>query len=504
MKNKIKYLFLFVILLSFIGLILHFLWLWKHSTAFTYDQGRDFLDLREMYLLGKFRLIGANTSLHGVFYGPFWYWLSLPFYLLSGGNPLSTIFVLFSMSFITPVIVFWLIDEKKLGLILATIYIFSYSFFNSSTVALNTNPVIFIITILVILLSKYINTNNKKLLYLLMFLSGSLFHFEPLIGLLWIPVFIISIIGFKKVKEFLKAKESILFYGITFLPQIIFELRHNFLQTKALLSLLLGHGDSLTKIYDPVSRLRYLQNIISGIFVNQASGGIVFLCIILVFLFLFGIKKNGNKPIGLIFLITLIVFLFGFFLYPYALWSWYTSSLDTLILSLVGLGFYYLFISSKKMIPIFICIFSVFLLVNLQRYFPLSLEQGFSSDAANLRTRLSVIDLIYNDASGKGMKIFTFAPYVYDYPYQYLIWWRAKDQYKYLPEEYAYLTNQTPYVAAKEEADRSIPAKKAECTYLIMEPFESQEKLFWDWRYRFPNAEKTWMVGRTTIDKLCK
>ena len=79
MKNKTKQLLLLVISLSLIGLVLHFLWLWKHSTAFTYDQGRDLLDLREMYLLGKLRLIGAETSLHGVFYGPFWYWLSFPF-----------------------------------------------------------------------------------------------------------------------------------------------------------------------------------------------------------------------------------------------------------------------------------------------------------------------------------------------------------------------------------------------------------------------------------------
>jgi len=482
MKNKTKQLLLLVISLSLIGLVLHFLWLWKHSTAFTYDQGRDLLDLREMYLLGKLRLIGAETSLHGVFYGPFWYWLSFPFYLLTGGNPLSTIFVLLGMSFVTPVITFWLIDERKLGLILAIIYIFSYSFFNSSTVALNTNPVIFIVTILVILLSKFIDTNNKKFLYLTMFLSGSLFHFEPLIGLLWIPVFVISIFGFKKVREFLKVKESVLFYGMTFLPQLIFEFKHSFLQTKALFSLLLGHGDSLTKIYDPISRLKDLQNIIGGIFVNQADGNI-FLSIVLVLLFLFGIKKNGNKAMGIIFLITLIVFLFGFAIYPYALWSWYTSSLDTLILSLVGLGFYYLFIGSKKMKLISVCIFSIFILANMQRYLPWPLEQGFSSDAANLRTRLRVIDLIYNDSNGKGMKIFTFAPYV---------------------EEYAYLTNQTPYAVAKEEADRSIPAKKAECTYLIMEPFESQEKWFWDWRYRFPEAEKTWTVGRTTIDKLCE
>ena len=511
-KKKGKYFLYFVIVLSFIGLGLRLLWLWKHSTAFTYDQGRDLLDLREMYLLGKLRLIGASTSLHGVFYGPFWYWLSLPFYIITGGNPLSTTFVVLGMSFITPIFAFWLIDDKKLGLILATIYIFSHSFFMNSIIALNTNPVVYIVPVLVILLSKFINTNEKKFLYLLMFLSGSLFHFEPIIGLFWIAVFVISIIGFKKVGEFLKTKKSVFFFGITMLPQIVFELRHNFLQTKAFLSLLLGQGDSLTKIYEPIGRLKDLQRIILDVFVNQTGGGHVFLGIVFVFLFLFCIKKifspdslkNKNKPMGLIFLVTLIVFLFGFAIYPYALWPWYLSSLDALILSLVGLGLYYLFISSKKMLFISICLFFILLLVNVQRYFPWPLEQGFSPDTANLRTRLAVVDLIYNDSNGKGMAIFTFAPYVYDYPYQYLIWWRAKTKYHYLPEEYVYLTNQPAYVAAKEKADSLIEKRDSTCDYLIIEPFESQEKWFWDWRGRFPEAKKSWEIGETKVEKLCQ
>jgi hypothetical protein len=99
-------LLLVIIFLSFLGLLLRVLFIWKNSTAFTYDQARDLLDLREMWLLRKPRLIGAHTSLHGVFYGPFWYWLCFPFYLLTGGHPLTNLISILLIAFSTPLITY--------------------------------------------------------------------------------------------------------------------------------------------------------------------------------------------------------------------------------------------------------------------------------------------------------------------------------------------------------------------------------------------------------------
>jgi len=495
-----------IIFLSLIGLILRLLFIWKHSTAFTYDQGRDLLDLREMWLLRKPRLIGANTSLHGVFYGPFWYWFSFPFYLLIGGHPLTSLIPLLLLSWLMPIIFFFLIENKRLGFILALVFIFSNSFFSHSIVALNTNPIIFIIPLILLFLARFYSSEKEIFLWLVMFSMATSFHFEPIIGLFLLPLFLITILIFKKVRLVWKQKRALAAFFIPFIPQIVFEFRHQFLQTNAFLNLITGKGSSLTPAsgdlaYRFFDRLRVFQDI----WINQ-SGGIILAILFLILIALPFYRRQQEKEIKFLFflcLLTLAMFFVGFVLYPYALWPWYLSGVDALMLTLIGLGIFFLLNLRKRYFFLSVGILFIFIIINVIRYLPWPLEQGFSPDPANLRTRLKVVDLIYEDTNDKGFKVFTFAPYVYDYPYQYLIWWRAKTKYGYLPEEYTYLPNQPDYVSAKEAADKLIPSKKAECDYLIIEPFESQEKWYWDWRYRFPEARKIWEIGETRVEKLC-
>ena len=499
-------LLLAIIILSLIGLILRLLFIWKHSTAFTYDQARDLLDLREMWLLRKPRLIGANTSLHGVFYGPFWYWLCFPFYLLTGGHPLTNLIPIFLLSLLMPIIFFFLIEDKRLGFILTSVFIFSHSFFVHSIVALNTNPIIFIIPLILLLLVKFYLSEKEVFLWLVMFLMAASFHFEPLIGLFLLPVFFMTLLLLRKGKLVWRQKRVLIVFVFPFIPQIIFEFRHQFLQTKAFLNLIMGKGSSLTPasgdlIYRLFDRLRVFQEV----WINQ-SKGIILAIFFLILIAFFSFQRKQKKEVKFLFLfclLTLIIFFIGFVLYPYALWPWYLSAIDALVLTLIGLGIFFLLSFSKKYFFLSLGILLIFIVLNVSRYLPWPLDQGFSPDPANLRTRLKVVDLIYADVNDKGFKVFAFAPYVYDYPYQYLIWWRAKTRYNYLPEEYFYLTDQTPYIPAKEKADEIIPSKKSECDYLIIEPFESQEKWYWDWRYRFPEAREIWEIGRTRVEKLC-
>lgn len=509
---KTKKLLFFVLALSLTGLALKLLFVWGNSTAFTYDQGRDFLDLREMAVLGKLRLIGANTSLHGVFYGPFWYWAAFPFYLLTKGNPFSTLIPLLLLSFLMPLAFFLLTSDKRLGLILTAVYIFSYSFFTHTIVALNTNPMIFITPLFLLFLAKFYTKGKEVFLWSAIFLISVSFHLEPIIGLFGLPIFSLSVFFFKKVKLVLTKKRAFLAFFAPFLPQILFEFRHDFLQTRTVIALFSGKGSSLTPasgnlFYRFFDRLDVFKNV----FLYQLAQNL-FLAIILLILIgflliqLFSLKKLKEEHDFLTFLvlISLVIVFVGFVLYPYALWPWYLGTVDGLMVTLIGLAFYFLFKWKSRFLFLSMGLLLIFLLLNVFRYLPRSIEQTISDDPANLRTRLKVVNMIYDDSKGRGMNVFTFAPYVYDYPYQYLIWWRAKSKYQYLPEQYFYLPAQPKYVVAKKEADEMIPSKKSECDYLIIEPFESQEKWFWDWRYRFPEAQKTWNVGKTRIEKLCE
>jgi hypothetical protein len=509
-KIKENKLFWIILVFSLAGLLLRLLFIWKHSTAFTYDQARDLLDLREMWLLKKPRLIGANTSLHGVFYGPFWYWLCFPFYVLTGGHPMTNLIPILLISFFIPLVFYVLIKDKRLGFILSTLYIFSHSFFTRSIVALNTNPVIYFTPLFLVLLVKFYQEEKNLFLYLTMFLAGTAFHFEPIIGILWIPILLLSSLYLKKINKIIRNKKAVFFFIIPFLPQLIFEFRHDFLQTRAFLRLITGSGSSLTpadgglafRFFD---RMRVFKD--SFLFQNGGSLWFSLLSLGLICLAVFKLaksKKIRRKNYFLtICMISLAMVFAGFVIYPFALWPWYLGVVDALMVTLIGLGIYYLFSWKRRYIILTFGMLIIFLFLNLSHYFPWPLDQGFSPNVANLRTRLKVVDLVYNEADNRGMKIYTFAPYVYDYPYQYLIWWRARTKYEYLPEEYYYLPNQPAYVASKQKADLIISSEKAECDFLIIEPFENQEEWFWDWRYRFPEAEKTWEIGETRVEKLC-
>lgn len=512
MKKEAKKLFWAISILALFALLLKLLFIWKNSTAFTYDQARDLLDLREMWLLKKPRLIGANTSLHGVFYGPFWYWLCFPFYLLTGGHPATGLIPILLISFLLPLIVFFLLSDKRLAFLLGVLYIFSHSFFSRSIVALNTNPMIFFAVLFLVLLAKFHQSQKQIFLSLTMFLTGASFHFEPLIGILWIPIFLITGFLFKKTNLILKNKKAVVFLLIPFVPQLFFELRHNFLQTKAFLTLLTGGSSSLTPAEGGVS-FRFFDRLLvfRDIFVLQSGDNkvlAVFLAALIAFLIFKLLKtkppKKENDYLGQVCLISLVLIFIGFVFYPYALWPWYLDTVDGIMITLIGAGFYFLFKQGKNLSVLAFIILLGFLYLNISKYFPWPLERSFSENEANLRTRIKVVDLIYDDVKGQGFKVFTFAPYVYDYPYQYLIWWRAKTKYQYLPEEYTYLSDQPPYVPAKEVSDLLVEKRASSCEYLIIEPYYSQKSWYEDWRGRFPDASKTWEVGETRVEKLCE
>ncbi|MDP3888607.1 MAG: hypothetical protein Q8Q24_01040 [bacterium] len=508
---KKRKLLLLVLFLSLIGLLLRLLFLYKYSNAFTYDQGRDLLDIRAMIVLNKLTLIGPTTSLHGVFSGPFWYWMALPFYLLTNGSPLSTELLMLTLSLIIPILFFVLISDKKLGLILSSIYIFAYSFFGTSMTALNTNPMIYSIPLFLILSAKFFTTSKLKYLFWAFFVMSSTFHFEAIIGVFLIPVFFIAVLIFKKIKLLISKSIGMIGLLLPLLPQIFFDFRHDFIQSRAIFSLVTGKGDSLTPAEgDIIFRFQDRLRIFEDVFKNASMNPFLMIIFIISGIFLLKklteIRKSRKEEtyfLQMVF-VSLIVIFTGFVVYPYALWPWYLHSIDALYLTLIGFSIYFVSTKGRKLALISSVLLLIFLLFNIKRYDVFPVQPVFTADAANLRTRIMVVDSIYESSKGQGFRIFTFAPYVYDYPYQYLIWWRAKTKYNYLPEEYTYLSNQPPYVAAKIEADKIILSRKSTCTYLISEPFESQKQWFIDWRGRFPDAQESWQIGKTKIEKLCQ
>ena len=53
---------------------------------------------------------------------------------------------------------------------------------------------------------------------------------------------------------------------------------------------------------------------------------------------------------------------------------------------------------------------------------------------------MEVVDWIYKDAVAKALPfaVYTYTPPVYDYHYEYLLWWKGSRKYNLLPAEFSY------------------------------------------------------------------
>lgn len=494
---KVKKTIPFLIVLT--GLFLRIYYLSSHSVPFTYDQGRDLLDIREMVVLKKLRLIGPTTSLHGVFCGPAWYYLILPFYLLSNGHPLSSLGAVLIPSILTPLVFYWLIKDKKAGLLFALFFSFAPLFFLNSTFASNSNPLVYLAPLIVLLLAKFLAGKKPIFLFWALVLLSFGFHFNVVPAGFMTLALLVLIFVFRKTRLFWLAKKAFLGFLLPFLPQFLFDLRHGFLQTKTVLGLFKGQTGSLTT---PSGSFFSRFEIWSQVFPSRPSS-FLFLLLIIAPLLFFKKKKSSQDELFFLFSVSflfLVLCLILAQLAPFAIWAWYLEPLKAIMVTLALAGFFLLFRSFPQKKPLFL-LFFFFLLILEVNSLPSFSPSDFVADEANLQARITVIDTIYLDAQGRGFALYSFNPHLYDYPYQYLIWWRAK-RYDYLPWEFTYLPNQPAYVPAKAEADHLLPAKETELTYLIIEPPESQKEWYSQWRANFGSAAKTWSVGETRIEKL--
>ena len=106
--------------------------------------------------------------------------------------------------------------------------------------------------------------------------------------------------------------------------------------------------------------------------------------------------------------------------------------------------------------------------------------------------QIEVVDWIYRDAihKDKPFAVYTYTPPVYDYQYQYLLWWRGINKYKLLPAEYSYKPGETSYLQYKDRFVSSIwKPKDAQLMYLIIEP-DNLEFRVAGWMGNFLRSDK--------------
>ena len=116
---------------------------------FTFDHGKDALAVLDMMLNADVKLIGPWTSIPGLYFGPGWYYLLLPAFIIGGGHPLSPVYLMLLL-LIVQVILAYKYLNKWTALIMATAPVW----LTVSTSAWNPFPMTFISLICLILLKE--------------------------------------------------------------------------------------------------------------------------------------------------------------------------------------------------------------------------------------------------------------------------------------------------------------------------------------------------------------
>src|SRR3990167_1500624 len=364
--------------------------------AFNYDQGRDFLAVSKIIWEKDLVLIGQTTGLPGIFYGPWWYYFLAPVVFVSGGDP-QGVAVFFAFLSILSIVALYLLlkaltNNIIISLMLATIASFSNismigppSIWNPSL-----TPIFLMISIYAV--HKIVKNLNPYLFFIYGISIFLAIDTTASFGALLFILFVISPFIFKKV--FFKKQYLFAVIGafIVLLPRILFELRNNFLITKAVIAYLMEpriYGDRLTLFERVLARLGQMLRIFAEGFTNE------------------------NKEIAILF-IALILCVF----------------LNILKLPIVGVLLVLIFLNFRT------------------DYIP-PFHITWEGDGGTYINEKKVMDYIASN-NPHDFSFFAYSPAIFDYPFDYLILWYSKRGLIEAPKE----NQQIMYLVIREASTR--------------------------------------------------
>lgn len=301
LKNLFKehYLFLAILLIALFLRLYHI----QTLTTFGRDQGIDFSTVREMVLFHKWTLIGIKTSIGEFFQGPIYLYMLYPAFLILKLDPIAGAITAVFISFLTLALIYYTLTKfytKKAGILASLIYAVSPQLVIYGTTPLYQN---FLPLFIVASIYFYLSIKGKKdfLNFFLLGLSVGLGMELHLLNIISAVSFLIILLVRKYFKPI-----STYFLGVIFgfSPTILFELRHQFLNTHLFLSQF--GGASLKEL--PI--IPHFQQLVQGIAIFLAGNSTFLALLVLIFiiasLFLAKFEPKQKDVRDLVFITFLI------------------------------------------------------------------------------------------------------------------------------------------------------------------------------------------------------
>jgi len=245
-QNKLEF-FLLVFIISFGG-FLRLYQITGHAT-FLGDEGRDALVVKRMIVDHRFTLLGPTTSLGQMYLGPFYYYMmAIPMWLM-GLDPAGPAVMVGLMGTLT-IFMVWLLGREFFspvaGITASALYAVSLLVINHTRSSWNPNPMPLFAALAIYGLFKSLKNKDGRWLVLVGASLGVAFQLHyislVLIGLV-ITIFIFCHFVYKIRFRSWTYLAGVVSFLLVISPQILFELRHNFITAKALLRYLVNRGE---------------------------------------------------------------------------------------------------------------------------------------------------------------------------------------------------------------------------------------------------------------------
>ena len=482
--------------------------------AFTIDQARDMLMIRQIAVGHDPVFIGPVTSLNGVYLGPFWFYFNLLPFLFGGGDPTYLVYWLIFFFHLSALIFF--LYFRKINYLFAfwgsLFLLVSPRFFELTSYSLNANATPIFVVLFLVALDHTLRSTKTRPMFFLGFLAGIGLQIEAAFGILLLPLALLWSI-FKKKKGYLKFLFGFL---LTLTPQLLFEIKHRFQMTRTFISVFTGQSTILGDRLDLPAKFadrweQYFKMLLSSLPAGIAPW-LFTLSLIFIFFLIIRNRTGFKSTPTLGFSLSLIVLsLILYLVYPYGLKGWWMTNLTGPYLLIMASSLALLGQTKKFIARLLSVIFLIYLIFVSFRFYQDRLHQKLTTrtaDRALLLNQLDAIDWTYHEASGSGFRTYVFTPAVYDLNYQYLYWWYGLGKYGYLPDKVTYQDDVPEYIENK-AAYWTNPRPFSGLTFLLLETYPQFVDREVDWRQRYLKLCKTKdvrLTGAIVVEKVttCK
>lgn len=348
-----------------------------------------------------FRLIGQLTSAEGIFIGPFFYYLLIPFFAVTKMDPIGATFLGIIVGVLSVLSYFFVLSKlftKTVGLIAAFLHAVLITTINFDrwivpTIFTKLWAIWYLYIILLIV------RGNFSMLPILGILIGLIWH----VHIALVPVLISLPVAFIISKKFPTKKQIVLFFTsffITSLPLILFETRHNFSQTFSLIKNFTVNREGANGVDKFFQVLAMITKNVNVLFFTPQSisliPSIILIILILISPLLFLKKSSFLKKDFL----PIYAWIFGVVLF-FSLTSspiseYYFSSIEVVVIVFVSLIFAFFMKLSKNFYLAIIILLSLIFLKNTYFFITADLyHKGYIE-------RKSLVEFIKKDADSKN------------------------------------------------------------------------------------------------------